>query len=290
MASVEASGGLRRDVVEAIATARGMQPRKALRDIVDCFATNDLLTYASAIAFQVFFALVPAMLFVLGLLGAFHLDDVYRSDLAPEIRRNVSPAVFGVVDDTARNVLGSAQVFWVTFGGLLAVWKVAGAMRAVIGVLDRIYGVVEERGTIRRFAVSLGLAAVVGVLLLGAIVVVQFGGGASGGGGVVGLVTTVLRWILAVVLLLVTMAVIVHFAPAERRPLHWVSFGAVIVVAAWILMSLGFGFYLTSVASYGSIFGSLATVFVVLEFLYLSALVFVTGLQLDALAHDQVRA
>ena len=48
-------------------------------------------------------------------------------------------------------------------------------------------------------------------------------------------------------------------------------------------MSLGFGFYLRDIADYNSIFGGLATVVVLIAYLYASAVVFLGGVQVDAL-------
>ena len=89
-------------------------------------------------------------------------------------------------------------------------------------------------------------------------------------------------------LLLLLVGLVVRFAPAKRRPLEWVSFGAVVVVAAWIVMSLGFDFYLTTLANYGSVFGNLATVIIAIEYVFLSSIVFVSGIQIDALTRREV--
>jgi len=59
-------------------------------------------------------------------------------------------------------------------------------------------------------------------------------------------------------------------------------------VGGWVVMSLIFSWYVTSVADYGSIFGSLATVIVAMEYLYLSSIVFLTGIQVDSLARSSV--
>ena len=45
---------------------------------------------------------------------------------------------------------------------------------------------------------------------------------------------------------------------------------------------------LTTLADYGSIFGALATVVIVLSYLYLASAAFLTGAQLDALVRDRV--
>ena len=84
-------------------------------------------------------------------------------------------------------------------------------------------------------------------------------------------------------LLLLAVALLLHFAPERWQPLHWVTFGSVLIMVGWLLMSLGFGFYLREIADYNSIFGGLATVVVLIAYLYASAVVFLGGVQVDAL-------
>ena len=71
-------------------------------------------------------------------------------------------------------------------------------------------------------------------------------------------------------------------APGVRRPLPWVTFGTGLVIAGWVAMSIGFGIYLTEIADYDSIFGHLATVIVLMAYLYAAAVIFVAGGQIDA--------
>ena len=184
------------------ARVRGMHPRQTARELMRSFDEYDVLTYASAIAFQGIFALIPLALVALGLLGLFQLEGVWNDHLAPELRGQVSHAVFEVFDSTVRRVLGSRQLFWVTAGALL----------------------------------------------------------------------------------LLAVASVVRWAPAEQRQWQWVTFGTGLVVVAWLGMSAVFGWYLRDVASYGSIFGNLATIIVAFEYAYLSAIVFLAGLALDGLA------
>src|SRR4051794_25872108 len=155
-------GGLLRE-------ACGLKPRQAWREILEGFARNDLLTYASAISFQVFFALIPITLLGLGLLGAFGLTDVWSRDVAPQVKASASPEAFKVVDHTVRHVLSHQQLFWATIGALIAVWKVSGAMRATMGVLSRIYHVPDDRSLAQRAFLSIWLSGLVTVLLLLAV-------------------------------------------------------------------------------------------------------------------------
>jgi membrane protein len=272
--------------------ARAISPRAAWHAILRGFHDNDLLTYASAISFQVVFALLPLALLALGLLGSFGLSDVWSNDVAPTVKNNVSAPAFELIDRTVRQILHHRQLFWATLGAAIAVWEVSGAMRATMQVLNRVYGVPEKRSFRRKLAESILLSTVATVLLLLAAAVTKVGPLVAkalfGEGAVVSVLSFLASWGAAVALLFLVVTMVVRYAPDTRRPVRWVSFGGVLVIVGWIAMSLVYGWYITSLADYESIFGSLAVVMVTMSYIYLSAIVFLTGAQLDSLIRDQV--
>src|SRR4051812_38896902 len=275
-----------------VSDARAMSLRGAIRAIAAGFKENDLLTYASAISFQVFFALVPLTLLALGLLGTFGLSDWWSTDAAHTVKENVSGPVYRVIDDTVRKILAHRQLFWVTLGAVIAVWEVSGAMRATMQVLNRVYGVEEGRSFWRKLGESIGLSAAVTFMLLLAAAVVKVGPDTAkdvfGDGSAVSVLSFLVSWGTAVAPLFLVVAMVVRFAPDTRRPVRWVTFGGLIVIVGWIAMSLGFGFYISSLADYDSIFGGLAVVIVTMSYIYFSAIAFLTGVQLDSLIRHQV--
>jgi membrane protein len=276
---------------ETVARGGEFSVRNLVRDVVDRFEEHDLLTSASAMSFQVFTALVPLLLFAFALLGFLSLDDIWRDNVAPSVRGNLSPAAFHVVNDTATKVLSSGQFFWMTAGFVLTVWQISGAVRAVMGALNRIYRVDGDRPLRRRLLVSTGLALVVGAALLGAVGVVTLGPLLYDGlGQPLNALLFLLRWTIAGVLMLLAVGMLLRYGPARARPMRWVSFGTMLVIGSWIAMSIGFGAYLRFVASYDSVFGNLATVVVLMGYIYLSGLVFLTGAQVDAIVRRRVES
>jgi len=270
--------------VAAISVKR---PGARVRELVDAFEENDLLTFASATSFQIVTALVPTLMFAFGLLGFLSLDGVWRNELGPDIKPNVSHQAFAVIDDAVTKALTQQQLFWLTIGFAIALWQLSGAVRAVMGALNRVHRVEPQRSWKQRMLVSFALAVALGACWLLAIAAVLLGPLVYDGvPPLVGALLFVVRWSIAGVLLLLGVALVLRFAPEPEQPAKWVTRGTLLIVSGWVVMSIGFGVYLRDIASYGSIFGSLATVVVLGAYLYLSAIVFLGGVQVDALARS----
>jgi membrane protein len=265
-----------------------MNLREAVTGVLRGYDEHDLLTFASAIAFQVLFAIIPLALVGLGLLGAFGLEEQWSGEWRDRVRESVSEPAFRVIDNTVGRTLSERHVFWITAGALVAVWEISGAMRAIMNVFDRIYGSHRVRSFAERLRVSLGLGLCVAALLLAATASVTLGDDLLRDLGVESPLVLWLRWPVALALLFAVVALLVSRAPVDHQPWHWVTFGSVVVVAAWAVTSAVLGWYLTAVADYGSVFGALATVVIVLSYLYFASAAFLTGAQLDALVRERV--
>jgi membrane protein len=264
--------------------------RKLIRDVIAGIEEHGVLTYASAIAFQVLTATIPLALLVLSIMGFLHLESVWTHNLGPQFKAQVSPHVYAVANDVVRRTLGQEQVWWLTIGVVFTVWQVSGAARAIMGVLSEIYNGGDDRSFTRRYLTSFALGSGVTVLVLLAFAIARFGRqmlGLGDTGFAVDAVVFVARWGLALALLSTAVWLLLRYAPSRPGPHRWISFGSVLCVIAWVGTSLVFGVYVTQVADYGSIFGSLATVFVLLTYLYVSAVSFLIGAEVDAIAREQ---
>lgn len=268
-------------------SARAELP-SAVRELVGCFEDRHLMTWASALAFQLVTSIVPFLLFGLALIGFLHLDNAW-ADIARNLKQNMGKDAFAVVNQTAKKVLTQKEVWWVTIGFALAIWEVSGGVRTIMGGLNKIYELDETRGWIERIVRSVVIALIISALILGAIAVAWAGPLLYGNvGQPLGAVLFLARWAIAAVLMGLATGLTVRMAPNGYQPAGWVSIGTGIVVGAWIAASLLFGLYIRFVASYGSIFGNLATIVILFAYVYISAIVFFAGAQIDAIIRRRV--
>jgi membrane protein len=91
------------------------------------------------------------------------------------------------------------------------------------------------------------------------------------------------------VLLWLAVTLLFRFAPNGHEPLGWVTLGGAFVVLAWIGASLVFAWWVTSVANYTTPFGTMIAILTLVGYLYMSAIVFLVGAQLDQVAIQRAR-
>jgi membrane protein len=257
--------------------------RRLVPEIARAFRRNGLINFAASISFLIVLALVPLLLFLLALLGFLQLDEIWREDVAPEVRGSLSDAAYRLLDDTATRVVTERQGWWLTGGFALALWEISAATRVTMTALDRIYGFRRRRSFLELFPRSVGLGLAMGVAVVAAFALVRFVPLATGDlDGVAAVLSFVGRWLAAAVVLGVGVALVVHHGSATRQTLPWVTVGTFLVMGAWVGMSILFGIYVTYMANYGSVFGNLATFFVLLLYVYASSIAFLAGVQADA--------
>ena len=259
-----------------------------VKDIVGSFRRNDLPNLASAMSFQFLLALVPFLLFLTALLGFLHLDEVWQKDVAPTLKSHVSDVAFRLIDDTVDQVLGRKEVWWLTIGLGVTLWELSAATRVTMTALDRVYGCPRHRGLLELLPRSLALGAAMGACAVVAFAIVRFGPLLTGDlPGALSVLSFLIRWLLAAGALGFGVSLTLRFGTATHQPVPWVSFGAGLVLCSWVVASIGFGLYATYIASYGSVFGQLATFFVLLVYIWLLANAFLVGIQVDACIRER---
>jgi membrane protein len=259
--------------------------RKVVRIWVDLFARHDLLTYASAIAFQVLKSLIPLSLLGIALLGEVGRRDVWTSHLAPALRKRFDPPVFHAIDFAVKKIFAHDSGPLLAFAALLTVWYVSGGVRAIMGGINRVYETDENRPFWIRWPISFGLAVCVVAGLVGAALLIEAVPKSTGPAEVL---LTMGRWIGAVVALAVAAGLLVRLGPVERRPKKWASAGAVLVVATWIVTSIVFKAYVSSIANFKTAVGQLTVFIVLMVYVYASSIVFLVGVELDELLREDV--
>ena len=238
---------------------------------------EDRVTLAAAgMAYYFFLALIPALIAFIGIMG---LLDINTTDITQRIQQNLPGSSGRVLADplrSAQNSSDDASLVAAISGIAVALWSASSGFGGLQGALNIAYDVPEERKFISKRLVALVLLVATG--LLGGVPspFLTFGDA---------LVFQVLGWVLTLVAVSVLFSIYYYLAPNRESPTwQWVSFGGVIGMILWIVVSLGFGFYLEQLGSesYSRTYGSLAGVIILILYLFLSSLAVLVGGELNA--------
>jgi len=257
--------------------------RGAVELLRERFAEHELLTYASAVAFQVLKSLIPLTLLGVALLDAVGRRDVWTKHVAPGLKSRLDPPVFHAIDFGVEKIFASNSAGLILFSAVLTVWFVSSAVRAIMAAINRIYGAKDERPLWIRWPLSFGLAFCVVAGVVGATLLVE---AVPKQHGALGVLVDAVRWFGALVALIAATGVLVRLAPARRRPKRWASAGAVLVIATWIVTSVAFHWYVSTIANFKTAVGQLTVFIVLMAYAYVSSIVLLVGIEIDELLRE----
>ena len=254
------------------------------------FSADDMLVYASAVSYQVFFSLFPFIIFLLALLGFLHLKPVF--DFLLQQSKTVMPrSAFGMVQNITQQIQSQASGGVMSLGAIVALWSASSAVRMAMHALNIAYDV-EDRPVWKKLPLSVLYTLVLAALLIVAAGLMFMGPRlvgpilqAIGLGPLASLFLTVWTWAripVAVLLLMVAVALIYWLFPNVSQPFRFITPGAVLAVIVWIVASLGFSFYVANFSSYSATYGALASVVVLLLYFFISAAILLLGAEINA--------
>jgi membrane protein len=258
------------------------------------FTRDKVPMMSAAVAFHSLLALVPALVAMVSIYGLVaDPDDVDRQvddwlGSAPtEVRELVASQLASITEDA-----GSAVGVGVVLGLLVALWSASSGMAHLVEAVNVAYDEEETRSWIARrlLAVALTLGATLFVVVsVGLIAVLPALLDDAGLGSAGRLAAGALRWVGLLVGMMVALTVVYRYAPDRDNPRwRWVTPGAVVATAVWLVASAAFSIYTANFASYNETYGSLGAVVVVMLWLFLTALSVILGAEINAELERQV--
>jgi membrane protein len=250
---------------------------------INLFDRHLRLDHASAIAFQVLKSTIPLTLLGLAILGASGEQRVWRKTLAPAIEPKVQKPTFHAINYGVDKIFSSDSTGLIVFASLLSLWYISGAVRAMTGALNDIYETEDDRSWPKRYAVSFALAGCIAIGVIGALLATIILGHVR---GPLEIVAQIGRWIVAIILLAISLGLLVRFAPARHRSKKWAGAGSALVIVAWIGATLIFELFVSHVANFKTATGELTVFLVLIGYVYTSSIILMVGVELDELLRE----
>ncbi len=247
---------------------------------------DEIITRSAALAYYFVLAMFPMMLFLTSVLGFMAGPGTQlQQGMVHYLMTALPSSASSLVQTTIQQITSNAGGGKVSFGILFALWSGSAGMVAVMDALNHCYNLKESRGMIKSRAIAVGLTIASSILVLLALALVLFGshmadflGGVLHLSSVTTLAWKIVEYPLALILLVLTFAVVYYFGPdVKEQHWQWITPGAVCGIVLWIVATIGVKIYLHFTNSYSQYYGALGGAMILLLWLFVSGAAFLIG-------------
>ncbi len=245
---------------------------------------------AAALAYYLFFAIFPLLIFVSNFLGLLDLDV---HSITRHLGKLLPPDIVSIVETYLDYISNSSNHVLLWFSLVFSIWFPMRAVRGLMADVRQAYELKEPEKPVA-YAVKQLLYTVVFLVVLVLTLFLSVVGE-----NVLGYINDALpqswhmsdylieiwqylRFFIVALLMLFSIGSLYSLALDKRPRVKKILPGLFGSLLLWMVVSVGFSFYVENFAKYSIIYGTLGAVMVLLVWLYMTALFLILGAELNA--------
>lgn len=258
--------------------------------IYDETQSDDITTRANSMSFSFFLALFPTLLFLFTLLPLFPNVTEYAFDLNESLKGILPTSsqefLFEIIDD----IVSKQRSGLLSIGLFLALFFASNGMMSLMRGFEKAHeGTFRTRHWLKKRLIAISLTMLIvgifivssGLIILGHVItdfldeflsldnIAVFG-------------FNIIRWIVVIMLIYSSVAVIYRYGPAVIRRFHFFSLGTSLATALIIFSSLGFSYFVSNFGNYNELYGSIGALIVTLLWINIICFILLVGFELNA--------
>jgi membrane protein len=247
-----------------------------------------LLAVAAGVTFYALLALFPAIGAFVSIYGLVADTSTIQGHLQSMNSVMPSGAIEIIGGQVERITAQGATTlgFTLFFGLAVSLWSANAGLKAIIDALNIVYEEDEKRNFIKLNAVSLAMTVGAIVFLILALVVtavVPIVLGFVGLGNATEWAIRILRWPALLVFVVLGLSALYRWGPSrDEAEWKWLTTGSLVASLLWLIVSIGFSFYVANFGNYNETYGSLGAVIGFMTWMWLSVTVVLIGAELNA--------
>ncbi len=264
--------------------------RRSLLSTVDdnCFSIAKGAAYSALLSF---FPVLTSAATILVQTRAEFVSDTLEKALSEIIPPGTEDLVMHQFQ-----VTGARPVSLLIVAGLISLWAASSVIKSLIEGFQAAYKVPRDRSFLHGSGVAMSLVLLATIPLVFASLLIVFGGqvekfvlnlmkvdaSLTPFAWVWTLVSQVARYLLAFVTTVIVTSLLYYFGPYRRQRWRFVWPGAVLATILWLLATSGFGWYVTHIAHYNVLYGSVGAALALLVWMYVMAVIALIGCEFNA--------
>jgi membrane protein len=245
-------------------------------------------TRAAAVAFNLFIALFPTMIFIFTLIPIIPIKN-FQTELLLMIQSVVPESTYASVHKTIEEIIIIPHGGLLSFGFILALYFSTNGIVSLIQAFNASVNATDSRSWLALRFISLILVIIMALMVTTGITLITF-------------TQTVLhflvkehimqqnftyylvtlgKWIVILALFYFAYSFLYYLGPARKSKWRFISAGGTLATFLSIIITLGFGFYIDHFGKYNALYGSIGTLPVIMLMVYFNCLSVIIGFELN---------
>jgi membrane protein len=288
-------------------TSTGTGVVATLKRTLQEFSEDGMTDWAAALTYYGLLSLFPALIALVSILGLFGDPQSTTKTITQMVTKlgpsSAADTFAGPIKSITAHRSAAGILFFVGLG--TALWSASGYVGAFMRAANVIWETPEGRPFWKlrplQLLVTLSMILLLAALALALVLtgpVVSAVAGPLGIGHTAQTIWNIAKWPVMLLAAILMFGVLFHAAPNVKLPgLRWVTPGAIMAIALWIIASAAFAFYVANFGSYDKTYGTLGGIVALLVWFWISNCALLLGMELNAerersreLAHGIPRA
>ncbi len=244
---------------------------------------------ASAVAFNFFLAIFPAVIFLFTLIPYLPIEN-FREELFTRLGTLLPKEAFILAKSTIDDLVSTPRGGLLSFGFILALYFATNGINAMMGAFNQSTHIAKKRNFFLQQMISILLVLIQSFLIIIAIALLAFGQLTLDfltekriiAGGLNIFLLTAGQWITIAALFYFAISFLYYFGPVIRGRWKFFSAGSSLATTLMLIVSLGFAFYVNNFGTYNKVYGSIGTLMVIMLWIQFNSIVLLIGFELNA--------
>ncbi len=264
-----------------------------LTELWGALNTDRIFAVSAGVAFYGLLSLVPGLAALISIYGLF-TDRATIINQVGKIAQVLPAEIASVIGDQAMRIANQPAKtlgFALLVSFVLSLWSSNAATKAGFDALNVAFETPEKRGTIGLNLQTIGFTLaglVIALLAMAAAVIMPLILNHLWLGTVIETLLKTLVWPLFLLAVSLAIAAVYRFGASHTHPQwRWATPGVAFATLSWGGLSLLFSWYAANFGKFNETYGSLGAAAVLMTWLWLSALLVLTGAEIDSIFYDE---
>jgi len=254
------------------------------KKLLKILKTPEMAILPSNIAFNIILAIIPLLTIVVLIASYFNISV----DLVSNLVKNIMPdQVSKIIIDV---ISGKGFDRSVGLFNIIAFLIASNGTYAIINTSDTLYKI-KDKDRLKARISSIILLIIIIILFVFMLIVPIFGENIinlmtnaeilSGYSDNISIIFNIIKWPITVLIIYLNIKLLYTVAPSKNIRSEETTYGAIFTTFGWIILTMIFKAYLNHFARYDIIYGNLASIIIMMVWVYFLSFIFVLGMAIN---------